>query len=215
MLAALLLATPAGRWRTASPVLRSTPRSIAAIWPAALRNRPARTALVRRDQFARSGRRPRSGGRHHRAPRRRQPPRSRSTCGWRRICGSGDDPSQLPPMMRAQAEPHIFRSPVDPEFLAAVFQEGRFAIDGGAVDCGYSVTHDGGLTWTRALIPNLTMITGGPYFRATDPVAGIDLNGTIFLNTEGATNVELCRRQHTGKPFLRWRRDFWRAFCRF
>ncbi|MGH8095063.1 MAG: sialidase family protein [Chthoniobacterales bacterium] len=101
----------------------------------------------------------------------------------------GEDPSQLPPTMHAQAEPHIFRSKVDPEFLVATFQEGRFAVDGGAVDCGYSVTHDGGLNWTRALIPNLTMTTGGPYFRATDPVAGIDLSGTIFLNTEGATNI--------------------------
>ncbi|HEV8422177.1 MAG TPA: hypothetical protein VGQ40_02440, partial [Chthoniobacterales bacterium] len=65
--------------------------------------------------------------------------------------------------------------------------EGRFT-DGGAVDCGYSVTHDGGLTWTRALIPGLTTKTGGPYFRASDPVAGIDLSERIFLCTEGATN---------------------------
>ncbi len=50
------------------------------------------------------------------------------------------------------------------------------------------MTHDGGLSWTRALIPNLTTITGGPYFRATDPVAGIDLDGKVFLNTEGATD---------------------------
>jgi len=90
--------------------------------------------------------------------------------------------------MRAQAEPHIARSQVDPDFLAAVFQEGRF-VDGGAVDCGYSITHDGGLSWTRALIPNLTMTTGGPYFRATDPVAGIDLDGKVFLCTEGATDT--------------------------
>jgi hypothetical protein len=99
----------------------------------------------------------------------------------------GDDPAPLPPTMRAQAEPHIARSQVDPDFVVAVFQEGRFT-DGGAVDCGYSVTVDGGLTWTRALIPGLTTITGGPYFRATDPVAGIDLGGRIFLNTEGATD---------------------------
>jgi hypothetical protein len=99
----------------------------------------------------------------------------------------GDDPNQLPPTMRAQAEPHIARSQVDPETLVAVFQEGRFT-DGGAVDCGYSVTNDGGLTWTRALIPNLTTTTGGSYFRDTDPVAGIDLSSRIFLCTEGATN---------------------------
>ncbi len=91
--------------------------------------------------------------------------------------------------MRAQAEPHIARSPVDPNLITAVFQEGRFT-DGGAVDCGYSVTHDGGLTWTRALIPNLTTVTGGTYFRATDPIAGIDLDGKIFLCTEGATTAD-------------------------
>ncbi|MEO8439278.1 MAG: sialidase family protein [Spartobacteria bacterium] len=104
----------------------------------------------------------------------------------------GDDPAPLPPTMRAQAEPHIARSPVDPDFLTAVFQEGRFT-DGGAVDCGYSVTHDGGLTWTRALIPSLTMTVGGPYFRATDPVAGIDLEGRVFLCTEGATTSDFSQ----------------------
>ena len=101
----------------------------------------------------------------------------------------GDDPDPLPANMRAQAEPHIARSPVDPETLVAVFQEGRF-VDGGAVDCGYSVTTDGGLTWTRALIPNLTVTTGGPYLRDTDPVAGIDLESRIFLCTDGATNSD-------------------------
>lgn len=100
----------------------------------------------------------------------------------------GDDPAPLPPAMRAQAEPHIARSPVTPGFLTAVFQEGRFT-DGGAVDCGYAVTHDGGLSWTRALIPNLTKASGGTYLRATDPVAGIDLGGRIFLTTEGSTTI--------------------------
>src|ERR1700731_1068031 len=51
----------------------------------------------------------------------------------------GDDPSALPSVMRAQAEPHIARSPANPDFLVAVFQEGRFA-GPGAVDCGYSIS---------------------------------------------------------------------------
>ena len=100
----------------------------------------------------------------------------------------GNDPSALPANMRAQAEPHIARSQVDPDFLVATFQEGRFT-DGGAVDCGYSISSDGGLSWSRALIPNLTQTSGGTYFRATDPVAGVDLNGKIYLNTEGATDA--------------------------
>ena len=99
----------------------------------------------------------------------------------------GDDPPALPAGKKAQAEPHIARSLITPDLLVATFQEGRFN-DAGAVDCGYSVSSDGGLNWTRALIPNLTQASGGPYFRATDPVAGFDLNGNIYLNTEGATD---------------------------
>ncbi|HET9801275.1 MAG TPA: sialidase family protein, partial [Chthoniobacterales bacterium] len=99
----------------------------------------------------------------------------------------GNDPPQLPPGMKAQAEPHIARSPINQNFVVATFQEGRFS-GGGAVDGGYSVTTDGGVNWTRALIPNLTQATGGQYFRDTDPVAGVDLSGTVFLTTEGATD---------------------------
>jgi hypothetical protein len=66
--------------------------------------------------------------------------------------------------------------------LAATFQEGRYT-DGGAVDCGYAISHDGGLSWSRALLPGLTPVVGGPYYRATDPVAGIGLDGAIYINT--------------------------------
>jgi hypothetical protein len=99
----------------------------------------------------------------------------------------GNDPSGLPRGKKAQAEPHIARAAGNPNFLVATFQEGRFT-GAGAVDCGYSISSDGGLNWSRALIPNLTQASGGPYFRATDPVAGVDLNGNVYLNTEGATD---------------------------
>src|SRR5204863_2675687 len=102
----------------------------------------------------------------------------------------GPDPPQLPANQRAQAEPFIARSGVEDDFIVAVFQEGRFATSGGAVDCGYSVTHDGGLNWTRALIPNLTQASGGPYFRATDPVAAFDLNNNAYLETLVATDPQ-------------------------
>ena len=94
----------------------------------------------------------------------------------------GSDPTQLPSNLRAQAEPHIARHPTNSDLLVGTFQEGRYT-DGGAVDCGYAVSHDGGLTWSRALIPGVTPLTGGPYYRASDPVAGIDRNGIIYLNT--------------------------------
>jgi hypothetical protein len=100
----------------------------------------------------------------------------------------GTDPAALPPGMKAQAEPHIARSAINPNFLVAAFQEGRFR-GPGAVDCGYSISVNGGLTWTRALIPNLTQNSGGIYFRATDPVAGVDQAGNVYLNTEVATDA--------------------------
>src|SRR5689334_15291228 len=102
----------------------------------------------------------------------------------------GDDPPALGGL-NAQAEPSIARSPINSDFLVGTFQEGRFT-DGGAVDCGYSISIDGGRSWTRALVPNLTQTSGGPYFRATDPVAGVDLNGNTYLLTEAATD-ELFR----------------------
>lgn len=104
----------------------------------------------------------------------------------------GNDPSALPSNMRAQAEPHIARAINNEDFLAGVFQEGRFASGGGAVDCGYSISRNGGLTWTRALIPNLTTASGGPYFRATDPVAAFDLNNNVYLETLVATDAQFA-----------------------
>ena len=99
----------------------------------------------------------------------------------------GDDPGALPANLRAQAEPHIVRAPDDPDFLLATFQEGR-TTTGGAADCGYAVSHDGGLTWTRSLIPNLAKPSGGEFDVASDPVAAIDANGVAYLNTLGVRN---------------------------
>ncbi|MEP7071558.1 MAG: sialidase family protein, partial [Verrucomicrobiota bacterium] len=101
----------------------------------------------------------------------------------------GNDPPQLPATMRAQAEPHIARSLSTQDWLVATFQEGRFATDGGAVDVGFSTSHDGGLTWTRTLLPNLTQAAGGPYYRATDPVVAFDAANSVYITTDAATDA--------------------------
>src|SRR5207248_2342448 len=100
----------------------------------------------------------------------------------------GNDPAQLPANMRAQAEPFIARSLGNSSILVATFQEGRFATNGGAVDCGYSASTNGGLTWSHALIPNLTQASGGAYFRATDPVVAFDLSNNIYFSIDAATD---------------------------
>lgn len=115
----------------------------------------------------------------------------------------GDDPASLPSTQRAQAEPHIARSLLDPDLLIATSQEGRFT-DGGAVTCGYSVSTNGGLTWSRGLLPGLTQINGGPYSRASDPVAAVDARGFLHVNTLGlagannATGILLLSRSTNG-----------------
>ena len=102
------------------------------------------------------------------------------------------EPDGLPVSGRQQAEPHVVRSPADANTLLATFQEGRFS-DGGAVSCGYAISRDGGMTWQRALIPNLTSAAGGTYVRASDPVAAIGRDGTMYLNNLSArtTNFSL------------------------
>lgn len=95
----------------------------------------------------------------------------------------GEDPEALPGGTGLnQAEPHVTRWVMDPDLVLATFQEGRFP-DGGARNNGFAVSEDGGFTWRRALNPRLTQVNSGPYFRATDPVAGIDRDGTLYLNS--------------------------------
>jgi len=96
---------------------------------------------------------------------------------------TGEDPEALPGGTgKNQAEPHVIRSVTDPDLLLATFQEGRFS-DGGARCNGYAISEDGGFSWKRALNPHLTTVFGGPYHRATDPVAGIDHEETLYLNS--------------------------------
>src|SRR4029077_2454959 len=122
----------------------------------------------------------------------------------------GADPAALPSSNLAQAEPHIVRSATDSNFLLATFHEGTYALNGGAVDDGHAVSHDGGSTRTRALIPTLTQIPGGPYYRASDPTAAIDLNGNAYLCTiasvgtdfsNGTANILVSKSTNGGSSF--------------
>ena len=96
----------------------------------------------------------------------------------------GEDPAALPAGDGLnQAEPHVTRSSANPDLILATFQEGRYSLVGGAVSNGYAVSMDGGFSWSRGLNPRLTLVSGGSYYRATDPVAGIANDGTLYLNS--------------------------------
>ncbi|MBM3879088.1 MAG: exo-alpha-sialidase [Verrucomicrobia bacterium] len=123
----------------------------------------------------------------------------------------GDDPEALPANYRAQAEPHVARSVTDANLMVAIFQEGRFS-DGGAVNCGYAISLDGGGTWRRGLIPHLiASLDGGPFTRASDPVACVDLQNHVYLNTLAIvgeppnlrTTIVLSKSVDLGQTFSR------------
>ncbi|HEY3020650.1 MAG TPA: hypothetical protein VGJ32_10675, partial [Solirubrobacteraceae bacterium] len=78
-----------------------------------------------------------------------------------------------------QVEPFLAVSPLDPAALLAGAQEGRTS-SGAARALGFYASADGGLTWTRGLVPGLTQASGGPYDRATDPVVAFGPDGTAF-----------------------------------
>ncbi|HEV2851292.1 MAG TPA: sialidase family protein [Thermoanaerobaculia bacterium] len=67
-----------------------------------------------------------------------------------------------------QAEPHLALNPGRETNLLAGYQEGRFE-DGGARALTYSVSFDAGRTWEEGLLPGLTIASGGPFERASDP----------------------------------------------
>lgn len=119
----------------------------------------------------------------------------------------GEDPTALPPTLRAQAEPHLARNPLNPDHLIASFQEGRWT-NGGAVNCGFAITTNGGLTWSRSLLPGITTNFGGNFRKATDPVVAFNHTGRAFINTLASidssfsqTHVLLSRSTADGLHF--------------
>src|SRR2546429_3298160 len=76
-------------------------------------------------------------------------------------------------------EPSLAVDPTNPKQLVATWQENRSPDDVGNV---VAVSHDGGSTWTRAVLPSVLTCTGGPYVHANDPWVSIGRDGTVYLS---------------------------------
>jgi hypothetical protein len=80
------------------------------------------------------------------------------------------------------------RTEVEPDTYAwgttivSVFQVGRFT-DGGADNLGFATSTNSGTTWTRGLLPSLTIYSNppGPYKRATDPAIAYDAKHNVWM----------------------------------
>lgn len=81
--------------------------------------------------------------------------------------------------------------------VVAAFQLGRRA-GGAAANIGTAVSHDGGRTWQRSVLPGVTVNAGGPETAASDPTVAYDavhdvwLVGTLTIH-EGGSNVMVAR----------------------
>lgn len=87
------------------------------------------------------------------------------------------------PTFDSEAEPSFAVNPKDPSNAIAVWQQDRFAVDGGALSNIVSVTKDGGRTWKPVLVPGISRCTGGPDERTSDPWVSIGPDGTAYLAT--------------------------------
>jgi hypothetical protein len=83
---------------------------------------------------------------------------------------------------RTQVEPSIAVDPNNPLIVVAVVQQGRFP-DGGATAIGYATSHDGGQTWVADDLPLLTVATGGPFERGSDPAVAFGPDGAVYAES--------------------------------
>src|SRR5947209_16473028 len=76
-------------------------------------------------------------------------------------------------------EPSLAVDPTNPRQLVATWQENRSPDDVGNV---VALSHDGGSSWSRAVLPSVLTCTGGPYTHATDPWVSIGQDGIVYVS---------------------------------
>jgi len=83
--------------------------------------------------------------------------------------------------------------------VVAAYQVGRFA-NGGASNIGFAVSRDSGRTWTRGLLPSVTVesVPPGPEHAASDPTVAYDAAHNVWLIAsltleQGGTRVMVAR----------------------
>jgi hypothetical protein len=79
----------------------------------------------------------------------------------------------------SEIEPRSAIDPTNPLNIVGEYQQDRWS-DGGARGLVASVSHDGGASWTRVVVPGVTKCSGGAYDRASDPWVSFAPNGDLY-----------------------------------
>jgi hypothetical protein len=77
-------------------------------------------------------------------------------------------------------EPSLAAAPANPRLLVATWQQLGSPVGTGNV---VAVSHDGGGSWTRTILPGLTSCNGGSYASATDPWVSIGPDGFVYVSS--------------------------------
>jgi hypothetical protein len=79
----------------------------------------------------------------------------------------------------AEPEPRLAIDPTNSQNLVGVFQQDRWS-DGASRGLVAAVSHNGGRSWTRVVVPGLTACSGGSDIRASDPWVSFAADGTLY-----------------------------------
>jgi len=108
--------------------------------------------------------------------------------------------------LASEVEPWIVVDPFDPDHLVGTWQQDRWS-NGSARGVGVAVSFDGGLTWSTSALPQLTLCTGGPFVRASDPWLAFGADGDLYhmsLATDGRTGRNAMVIQESADGGLAW-----------
>ena len=82
----------------------------------------------------------------------------------------------------SEVEPSLAVNPTNPNNIVGVWQQDRWS-NGGARGLVAGVSFDGGLSWIRVVIPNLSLCSGGALQRVSDPWLSFAPNGDLYLSS--------------------------------
>src|SRR2546421_112188 len=91
----------------------------------------------------------------------------------------------------AELEPRLTIDPTNPKNLAGEFQQDRWS-DGSSRSLVATVSHDGGKSWSRVVVPGISQCSGGTYPRASDPWVSFAADGTLYAISD-SVDFELSR----------------------
>lgn len=99
----------------------------------------------------------------------------------------------------SELEPWVDVNPTDPLNLVGGYQQDRWS-DGGARGLGFATSLDGGKTWKKGVIPNVSLCSNRPgwtglgFERATDPWVTFGPDGSVFFFSLSFDNTPPANR---------------------